>query len=92
MAYTNKKYFFCGVGGSGMSALAKIMLSKGAIIYGSDRNNDHGRFPDLYKQLSDAGIILTSQDGGGVTTDIDFVVVSSAVEPSIPDVATAVKI
>jgi len=87
--YTNKNYFFCGVGGSGMSSLAKVMISKGAIIYGSDRNYDQGRFPDHFQNLSDAGVKLCPQDGTCVTRDIDFLVVSSAVEPSIPDVKAA---
>ena len=87
--YTDKNYFFCGVGGSGMSSLAKVMISKGAMVYGSDRNNDQGRFTDHFKHLIDAGVILKPQDGNGVANDMDYLVVSSAVEPSIPDVQSA---
>ncbi len=89
MPYTGKKYFFCGVGGSGMSALAKVMISKGAKIYGSDRNFDNQRFPELFKNLEHAGVVLKPQDGTAITPDIDYLVVSSAVEPSIPDVKAA---
>lgn len=87
--YQDKKYFFCGVGGSGMSSLAKIMISRGAIIYGSDRNYDCGRFPDLYDNLKSHGIIMVPQDGSGITPDIEALIVSSAIESSIPDVGAA---
>lgn len=89
MMQNNKKYFFCGVGGSGMSALAKIVVSQGHTVLGSDRNYDHGRFPEHFLQLSNRGIELFPQDGSAITNDIDFLVVSSAVEPSIPDVRVA---
>lgn len=83
------RYLFCGVGGSGMSALAVATLSRGHIVFGSDRNYDRGLFPDHYKRLTDAGVRMVPQDGSGVTGDIDMLVISSAVEPSIPDVAAA---
>jgi len=89
MTYKGATYFFCGVGGSGMSALAKVLLAKGAVVYGSDRNNDHGRFPDHFQKLKDHGVILCPQDGTCVTQAVDHLVVSSAVEPSIPDVKAA---
>lgn len=72
-----------------MSALAKVVLSKGAIVYGSDRNYDAGRFPDHYEKLERAGVRMVPQDGSGVANDVDVLVVSSAVEPSIPDVKAA---
>lgn len=72
-----------------MSSLAKIMISKGAIIYGSDRNYDQGRFPEHFQKLLNAGIRMCPQDGTCITRDMDFVVVSSAVEPSVPDVGAA---
>lgn len=90
--YCGKRYLFCGVGGSGMSSLAKIMLSKGAYICGSDRNYDHGRFPELYMSLESKGVVMVDQDGTGVTSDLDAVIVSSAIEPSIPDVKAAMDL
>jgi UDP-N-acetylmuramate--alanine ligase len=88
----NKTYIFCGVGGSGMSALAKICVAKGAKIIGSDRNFDQGRFPNHFQNLKDHGIEMVAQNGEGVTDDIDAVIVSSAVEPSISDIASAQKL
>ena len=74
-----------------MSALAKIMVSKGAIVYGSDRNNDAGLFPELFQNLKNNKINLCAQDGLGLEKDIDYLVVSSAIEPTIPDVKAAQK-
>jgi UDP-N-acetylmuramate--alanine ligase len=92
MSYQGKQYLFCGVGGSGMSSLAKIMISKNVTIYGSDRNNDQGRFPEHFEGLKSAGVHMVAQDGSGVTNDLDALIVSSAVESSIPDVAKAQKL
>lgn len=89
MVFLPKKYLFCGVGGSGMSALAKVVVSQGHKVYGSDRNFDAGRFPDLYQKLIEAGITMVPQDGSGLSNGIDTLVVSSAVEPNIPDVKAA---
>lgn len=89
MVLKYNSYLFCGVGGSGMSALAKIVLSKGAIVFGSDRNYDAGRFPALYQTLTDAGVQLVPQDGTGIRDGAECLVISSAVEPSIPDVKRA---
>lgn len=91
MDYNGKKYLFCGVGGSGMSALAVAMVSRGAYVIGSDRNYDRGLFSDHYQNLVDNGVTMVAQDGSGVTSDLSALVVSSAVEPSIPDVAAAQK-
>src|SRR5665213_3298724 len=36
-------YFFCGVGGSGMTPLALIVQARGGVVEGSDRALDQGR-------------------------------------------------
>lgn len=87
----DKTYFFCGIGGSGMSALALILLQKGCRVYGSDRSYDRGETPEKFQSLQKAGIVLFPQDGSGITDDIDIVVVSSAVEDSVPDVRQAIN-
>ena len=85
----SKSYLFCGVGGSGMSPLALICAHQGHTVYGSDRSYDQGKSPDKFASLEDQGIKLVLQDGSGVTEDLDALVVSSAIEDSIPDVAAA---
>lgn len=85
----NKSYFFCGIGGSGMSALALILAGKGCKVAGSDRGRDRGDSPAKFRALEQAGIRLFAQDGSGIGDDTGTLVVSSAIEESVPDVRQA---
>lgn len=89
MAAAPKTYFFCGVGGSGMSALALAMLAEGHVVKGSDRSRDQGQSPDKFDALAKAGVQLYPQDGSGIDPGVSVLVVSTAIEPSIPDVKAA---
>ena len=84
-----KKYFFCGIGGSGMSSLALALKSKGNQICGSDRARDAGLYTHKFDVLEKQGIQLFDQNGTGVAQNIDIFVVSSAVEETVPDVIRA---
>ena len=84
-------YFFCGIGGSGMSAIAQVVAARGAKVRGSDRSFDQGQNPETSHRLSAQGIDLWPQDGSGVNDDVGTVVVSSAVEETIPDIRAAVE-
>ncbi|MCB1784481.1 MAG: UDP-N-acetylmuramate--alanine ligase [Alphaproteobacteria bacterium] len=92
MAGQGERYFFCGIGGSGMMPLALYLSGKGAFVCGSDRSYDQGATPEKFQFLKDAGIQLFSQDGRGVTAQSGTLVVSSAVEESIPDVRAALSL
>ncbi len=81
--------FFIGIGGSGMNGIARIMNNMGHCVSGSDRDHDKGNRPDFYQELVASGIQLFSQDGSGIHHDLDFVVASTAVESTIPDVKAA---
>ena len=72
-----------------MSALAVAMIASGATVYGSDRNHDRELFSDHYQNLMDKGVRMVPQDGSGVTERLTAVIVSSAIEPSIPDIGCA---
>jgi UDP-N-acetylmuramate--alanine ligase len=85
----NSRYFFCGVGGSGMLPLALILRGRGCEVAGSDRSLDQGRSPEKFAFLRARGISLFSQDGSGVTDPETVVVASTAVESTIPDIAAA---
>ncbi len=87
-----KKYFFCGVGGSGMSSLALALKSKGMDICGSDRSRDAGLYAEKFDILEKQGIRLFAQDGSGIDNQTDALVVSSAIEETIPDVIKARKL
>ena len=86
-----KRYFFCGIGGSGMLPLAMILRARGADVAGSDRSRDQGRFDEKFKYLEAAGITLYPQDGSGLTSPSDTLVASAAVEDTVPDVAAALR-
>lgn len=80
--------FFCGIGGSGMSALAQIMRERGWDVHGSDRSRDRGETPEKFAKLERMGMALYPQDGSGAA-GVSCLVVSSAIESSIPDVKAA---
>lgn len=82
-------YFFCGVGGSGMMPLAAYLAQAGHPVSGSDRSHDQQKSLRKFAALSEAGITLFPQDGSGILPGTDCLVVSSAVEDSVPDVRAA---
>jgi UDP-N-acetylmuramate--alanine ligase len=88
----DKVYYFCGIGGTGMSAIAQVLAGSGARVMGSDRNYDRGLHADLFQNLSAQGIQLVAQDGASVTSVVSQLIVSSAVEATIPDVGMAQKL
>jgi UDP-N-acetylmuramate--alanine ligase len=88
----NRSYFFCGVGGSGMMPLALIVQAMGATVEGSDRALDQGRNGARFEFLRKSGVGLHPQDGSGVISPSQSLVVSAAVEESIPDVQAARRV
>jgi UDP-N-acetylmuramate--alanine ligase len=86
------EYFFCGVGGSGMTPLALIVQARGGLVEGSDRALDQGRNTERFDFLRARGVLLYRQDGSGVTRASQILVTSAAVEDTVPDVQTARRI
>ncbi len=84
-----KTFFFCGIGGSGMAPLSAFISGKGGRVLGSDRAYDQGKTPEKFRGFEAANIRLFPQDGSGVTKAVDTLVVSGAVEETIPDVRQA---
>ncbi|OHB88400.1 MAG: UDP-N-acetylmuramate--L-alanine ligase [Planctomycetes bacterium RIFCSPHIGHO2_12_FULL_52_36] len=82
-------YHLVGLGGSGMSPLAQVLLARGHRVSGSDRNLDRGTNHPLFQKLSRLGIACFPQDGSGVTEAASMVVISSAIEEDNPDVQKA---
>ncbi len=72
-----------------MLPLAIILKGLGFTVSGSDRSYDQGRTPEKFRWLEEQGIKLYPQDGSGITSDISTVVISKAVEDTIPDIAAA---
>src|SRR3974390_3834304 len=85
-------YFFCGVGGSGMTPLALIIQARGGLVAGSDRALDQGRNAERFDFLRSPGVLLHPQDGSGVTRASQILVTSAAVEETVPDVQAARRI
>jgi UDP-N-acetylmuramate--alanine ligase len=88
----DRPYFFCGIGGSGMLPLALILKAQGIAVSGSDRALDQGRTAPKFDFLRAQGIALFPQDGSGVTRPDQVVVISAAVEESVPDVQAARRV
>ncbi len=84
-------FFFCGVGGIGMSAIALYLKKAGNTVFGSDRSFDTGKHNAVKESLMRAGVTLVRQDGKHVPDSTNVFVVSSAVEESVPDVKTALS-
>ena len=84
------RFHYAGVGGSGMSALAQFQALLGGHASGSDRSFDQGGREEARAQLTRLGVQLFPQDGSGVRAPgCSALVVSTAVEDSVPDVRAA---
>lgn len=81
--------FFIGVAGSGMSALAQYLSGSGVQVSGSDRFFVPSEPNEIRDKLEAAGIRCFPQDGSGITSQTDLVVVSTAIEDSVPEVMKA---
>ncbi len=82
-------YFFIGVAGAGMSAIAQYLAGKGFKVSGSDRQFGAAEKTRVQEQLEECGIACFRNDGSGVVNGIDAVVVSTAIEETNPDLVRA---
>ena len=83
------KFFFIGIAGTGMSALAQYLAGMGKRVAGSDRYFSTEVPGDIQTKLEAAGVCCFKQDGEGITTDTELIVVSTAVEDTILEVQKA---
>lgn len=83
------KVFFIGVAGTGMSAIAQYLSGIGKEVGGSDRYFKPGVYNDTRDKLEAAGIRCFEQNGEGITADTQLVVVSTAIEDTVPEVLKA---
>lgn len=84
-------FYFIGVAGSGMSAIAQYLAATGKRVSGSDRFFTAGSNLPIQQQLEAAGIRCHPQDGSGMKAQIDAVVVSTAIEPTVVEVQLAMQ-
>lgn len=84
---TKSKYYFIGIGGIGMSAIAFVMKDMGFSISGSDMSESL-----MTKKLEDSGInVFIGHKKENITQDIDMIVVSSAIPKNNPEIEKALQ-
>ncbi|HEX3550316.1 MAG TPA: UDP-N-acetylmuramate--L-alanine ligase [Candidatus Elarobacter sp.] len=81
---TDTAYHLVGVGGIGMSAIARLLLARGARVGGSDVK----RTP-LIDELAAEGVRVAIGHDSGNVRDAGVVVVSSAIAPDNPELRAA---
>ncbi len=78
---------FVGIGGCGMSGLARICQQQGAVVTGCD-----GRESDTMTMLRQAGItVSTDQSAEALQSDVEMLVISAAIDPAHAQVVAARK-
>jgi UDP-N-acetylmuramate--alanine ligase len=83
------RYHLAGVAGVGMSAIARALVAVGCEVTGSDRFCDQGQSLDVLDKLAKAGVKILPQDGSGISSRTDGLVVSTAIEDDNPDIVAA---
>ncbi len=84
-------FFFVGIAGTGMSAIAQYLAGTGKKVSGSDRIFGEKKKYPIQDQLENQNINCYYQDGSGITKDVDVVIVSTAIEKSNVEYAKAEK-
>lgn len=83
------KYFFIGIAGSGMSAVAQYLKGKGHEVSGSDRLFLTDTDNETRQKLEALGIKCYPQGEGVLASDTDFAVVSTAIEDTVKEYKAA---
>lgn len=87
-----QKYFFIGVAGVGMSAIAQYLSNTGNFVYGSDRLFIKEPNHKIREQLETENIKTYIQGEAIIDVDTDFVVISTAIEPNVPEYKQAMDL
>ncbi len=77
---------FVGIGGSGMSGIAEVLVNLGYRVSGSDIAQSA-----VTQRLVDAGAVVSIGHHANNVEGAEVVVVSSAIDPSNPEVSTALQ-
>src|SRR5262245_28688223 len=81
--------FLMGIAGSGMSAIAQYVRGIGKEVSGSDRFFAEGEYNEIRTRLEAEGISCYVQDGSGIKPDTDLVIISTAIEDTVPEMQKA---
>jgi UDP-N-acetylmuramate--alanine ligase len=88
MNYNSERIHFVGIGGAGMSGIARILLELGYTVAGSDLQAS-----EITKRLENLGaIIYSGHHENNVQSNVDIVVISSAIPANNPEVVKAKKL
>ncbi|WFB37329.1 Mur ligase domain-containing protein [Kiritimatiellota bacterium B12222] len=82
---SHRQVHVSGVGGVGMNAIAQLLALDGVQVSGSDRFLDQGVELPVFRCLRELGVRLLPQDGSGLSTESDALVISTAVEADNPE-------
>ena len=85
-------FFFIGIAGTGMSALAQYLKGIGKNVSGSDREFKNGNDILIRNQFIKLGIDCYPQDASGIHPDIDVVIISTAIEESNIEYQKAIEL
>ncbi len=87
-----ENYFFIGIAGAGMSAIAQYLAETGKHVSGSDRLFESSQGDTVKRQLESKDIHCYRQDASGISNKTELVVVSTAVETTIPEYQKALAL
>jgi UDP-N-acetylmuramate--alanine ligase len=82
-------FFFIGVGGAGMSAIAQYLAGNGKTVKGSDRLFNSSENDYIKSQLEKEHIACFIQDGSGINEQTEAVIISTAIEDTNPEIIKA---
>ena len=87
LALAGKRLHFVGIGGCGMSGLARMAAKHGARCTGTDLSES-----DTVARLREAGIAVSlDQSGTALPSELDLLVISAAIKPTHPEVVEATR-
>ena len=89
LALAGKRLHFVGIGGCGMSGLARMAAKQGAICTGTDMNES-----DTIDTLRASGINVSLDQSGAALPgagELDMLVISAAIKPTHPEVVEATQ-
>ncbi len=92
LIYKYSNYFFIGVAGAGMSAIAQYLAGIGKTVAGSDRQFGGSTKLEIEQQLNDANIECFNQNGSGISSKTEVCIVSTAVETSNVEYQKAIEL
>ena len=84
MRHKVKHIHFVGIGGSGMSGIAEVLLNLGFTVSGSDQADNA-----TTQRLQNMGVTVHQGHAAGNLGDADVVVISTAVKEPNPEIAAA---